>query len=93
MDVELPDVVQAQPIAMTKGLIINITRDGKYKVVRREYTQDQLAVVIRTAKRNNQHQTALIRGDGNTALKHAARAMSLCNKVGMEYRLAALERK
>lgn len=91
LDVELPEVVQAQPVAITQGLIINITRDGTYKVVRKEYTEQQLASIIREAKKNNPHQTALIRGDGESALRHAARVMSLCNRAGMDYRIAALQ--
>jgi len=93
LDVELPEVAQAQPIAMTQGLIINISQDGKYKVVRKEYNEDQLSTIIREAKKNNPHQTALIRGDGESALKHAARVMSLCNRAGMDYRIAALQQR
>lgn len=93
LDVELPEVAHAQPIAMTQGLIINIGREGKYKVVRQEYNEDQLAAIIREAKKNNPHQTALIRGDGDSALKHAARVMSLCNRAGMDYRIAALQQQ
>ena len=85
--------MQAQPVAMTQGLIINISRDGKFKVVRREYDEQQLSVLIQTASQNNPHQTALIRGDGETALKYAARVMSLCNRAGMDYRLAAIEQR
>ena len=62
LDVELPEVVQAQPVSMTQGLIINIGRDGTFKVVAQEYNEQQLATIIREAKKNNPHQTALIRG-------------------------------
>ncbi len=93
MDVELPEVVQAQPVAVTQGLIVNITRQGKFKVVRKEYDEQQLQTIIREAKRNNPHMTALIRADGNGAVKHAARVMSLCNRADMDYRLAAVEEK
>ena len=91
LPVELPEVVQAQPLTATQGLIINILRDGTYKVVQREYSEEQLALIIREAKKNNPHQTALIRGDGESALRHAARVMSLCNRAGMDYRIAALQ--
>ncbi len=90
LPVELPEVVQAQPLAATQGLIINILRDGTYKVVQQEYNEEQLASLIRIAKKNNPHQTALIRGDGESALRHAARVMSLCNREGMDYRIEAL---
>ncbi len=91
LPVELPEVVQAQPLTATQGLIINILRDGTYKVVQQEYSEEQLALIIREAKKNNPHQTALIRGDGESALRHAARVMSLCNRAGMDYRIAALQ--
>ena len=93
LDVVLPEVAQAQPVALTRGLIININREGRYTVVGKRYNEKELAVVIRKAKQNNPHQTALIRGDGNGALKYAARVMSLCNKEGMDYRLASLQRE
>ena len=92
LDVELPEVVKAQPISMTEGLIINISKNGKLKVVRKEYSEKQLATIIRAAKKNNPHQTALIRGDGGSALKYAVRVMSLCNKEGMKYLIAAIEK-
>ncbi|HIF32186.1 MAG: biopolymer transporter ExbD [Pirellulaceae bacterium] len=91
LDVELPEVVQAQPIAMTQGLVINVTQDGTVKVVGNVYSHQQLAVLIREARRNNPHQTALIRGDGNGALKHTAGVMGVCNQEGMDYRIAALQ--
>jgi biopolymer transport protein ExbD len=88
LDIILPEVADAQPVTMSPGLIINITREGKFKVVRQEYTEQQLVTVIREVKRNNPHQLALIRGDGDSALKYAARVMSICNSVDMDYRLA-----
>ena len=89
--VDVPDVVLAQPITSTKGLVINITREGKYKVVRKEYSEAQLESLVKLAKRNNPHQSALIRGDGNSDLKFAARVMSLCKRAGMKCTLATNE--
>jgi biopolymer transport protein ExbD len=93
LNVALPEVVQAQPIAISQSLIVNITRDGRFTVVGHEYSEQQLAGLIQEARRNNPHQTALIRGDGDSALKHAARVMSLCNRAGMDYRIAALQER
>ncbi len=91
LDVNLPEVTQAQPLSSTKDLVINISGDGKYKVVRKEYSEQNLAALIRQAKKNNLHQTALIRGDGESSLKFAVRVMGMCNKAGMDYRIAALQ--
>ena len=90
LDVVLPEVTQAQPLAMTKELIVNITKAGEYKVAGRDYDEQQLYGIIREAKENNPQMTALIRGDGQSALRHAVRVMGMCNKVQMKYRIAAL---
>jgi biopolymer transport protein ExbD len=92
LDVVLPEVAQAQPLAMTKELIVNITKAGVFKVAGRDYNEQQLYRVIREAKENNPQMTALIRGDGESALRHAVRVMGMCNKVEMRYRIAALQR-
>ena len=47
---------------------------------------------LETLRLNAPH-WALIRGDGEVALKHAVRVMGLCNAVGMDYRIAALEER
>ena len=92
LDVVLPEVTQAQPLAMTKELIVNITKAGVFKVAGRDYNEQQLYQIIREAKENNPEMTALIRGDGESALRHAVRVMGMCNKVAMRYRIAALQR-
>ena len=91
LDVVLPEVTQAQPLAMTKELIVNITKAGEFKVAGRDYAEQQLYGLIREAKENNPQMTALIRGDGQSALRHAVRVMGMCNKVQMKYRIAALQ--
>ena len=91
LDVVLPEVTQAQPLAMTKELIVNITKAGEYKVAGRDYDEQQLYGIIREAKENSPQMTALIRGDGQSALRHAVRVMGMCNKVQMKYRIAALQ--
>ena len=93
LDVVLPEVTQAQPLSMTPELVINVLRTGEYKIVQQELNEIQLGQVIREAYKNNPHQSALIRGDGDVALKYAIRVMGICNKVGMDYRLAALEER
>jgi len=91
LDITLPEVAQAQPLAMTPELIVNITDEGRYRVAAEEYTEAELAKLIAQARRNNPQQSTLIRGDGNSALRHAVRVMGLCNKVQMRYRIAALQ--
>jgi biopolymer transport protein ExbD len=89
LDIVLPEVTQAKPLSMTPELVINVMRTGQYKVAQNEINEQQLASVIRQSYKSNPQQSALIRGDGDVALKHAVRVMGLCNKVGMDYRIAA----
>ena len=91
LDVALPEVAQAQPLAMTPELIVNITNEGRYKVAAQEYAEQELAAMIAQAKKNNPQQSTLIRGDGDSALRYAVRVMGFCNKVKMRYRIAALQ--
>ncbi|HQZ69219.1 MAG TPA: biopolymer transporter ExbD [Planctomycetaceae bacterium] len=93
LEVVLPEVTQAQPLSMTPELVINVMRTGKYKIVQVEMDERQLSSIIRETHKKNPHQSALIRGDGEVALKHAVRVMGLCNEVGMDYRIAALEER
>lgn len=91
LDITLPQVAEAQPLAMTPELIVNITNEGRYKVAAQEYGEAELAALITQAKKNNPQQSTLIRGDGDSALRYAVRVMGLCNKVKMRYRIAALQ--
>ena len=91
LDVALPEVAQAQPLAMTPELIVNITNEGRYKVAAQEYAERELAAMIAQAKKNNPQHSTLIRGDGDSALRYAVRVMGFCNKVKMRYRIAALQ--
>ena len=93
LDVVLPEVTQAKPLSMTPELVINVMRSGQYKIAQSEMDERQLAAIIRESYKNNPQQSALIRGDGDVALKHAVRVMGLCNEVGMDYRIAALEER
>lgn len=94
LSIELPEVVEAQPLSATQEIVINITREGKYKVAQREYSEEQLGQLLAEAHKNNPHQSALIRSDGETSWKYGVRVMGLCNKAKIEdYRVAALQER
>ena len=94
LKVVLPEVAEAQPLALTQELVINITPEGKYLVARQEYSEGQLAALLGQAHRNNPQQAVLIRGDGRAAWKHGVRVMGLCNKARIDkYRVAAIQEK
>ncbi len=92
--VVLPEVAEAQPLAMTQELVINITAEGKYVIAQKEYREDQLAALLERTRKNNPHQSVLIRGDGRAAWKYGVRVMGLCNKAKIDnYRVAAIQEK
>ena len=68
-----------------------LVSDEVYAEASRHFSEEQLASLISRAKENNPHQSVLIRGDGDSSLKFAVRVMGLCNKAGMDYRIAALQ--
>src|SRR5579872_7345434 len=91
LPVLLPEVVEAQPLAMTQDLVVNITRDGKYVVAQHEYSEEQLAALLAQTHQKNPQQPVLIRGDGRSAWKYGVRVMGLCNRAKISnYRVAAL---
>jgi len=93
LDVNLPEVAQAQPLSMTAQLIVNVMKDGTFKIVRKEYNLGQLQTILMEARENNPQQTCLIRGDGESMLKFAVQVMDVCNKADMDYQIAAIEKR
>jgi len=93
LDVNLPEVAQAQPLSMTAQLIVNVMKDGTFKVVRKEYNLGQLQTILMEARENNPQQTCLIRGDGESMLKFAVQVMDVCNKADMDYQIAAIQKR
>ncbi len=94
LPVLLPEVAEAQPLAATRDLVVNITAEGKYVVAQQKYSEGQLAALLEQARRNNPHQAVLIRGDGRAAWKYGVRVMGLCNKAQIaNYRVAAVQEK
>ncbi len=91
LDGNLPEVTQARPLSMTPELVVNILKDGTYRIVGKDYNDSQLSQLIRQAKGSNPHQSVLIRGNSESALKHAVRVMGFCNQADMHCRIAALQ--
>lgn len=94
LPISLPEVAQAQPLSMTQELVVNITREGNYKIAQKDYSEAELSSLLRMVKSKNPHQAVLIRSDGETAWKYGVRVMGLCNKAKIEnYRVAALQKE
>lgn len=94
LKVALPEVAEAQPLAMTQDLVINVTQDGRYTVAQKEFNDAQLLELLEESRKKNPQRRVLIRGDGRSAWKYGVRVMGLCNKAKIEnYRVAAVEER
>src|SRR5437868_2865930 len=92
LKVMLPEVAEAQPLASTEELVINITPEGKYVVLQKELNEDKLAALLSVTHRTNPQKPVMIRADGRAQWKHGVRVMGLCNKAQItNYRVAALQ--
>lgn len=92
----LPEVAQAEPLSMPpRELIVNVTEDGKYIVMRKEYDEKQLTELLRQASEKNPgNQSVLIRADGESAWKFGVRVMGICNRVKIkDYRVAVISKR
>src|SRR3954463_4374453 len=70
LKVTLPEVTEAQPLAMTQDLVVNITPEGNYLVSRQAYSEKRLGELLEQSRRSNPQRSVLIRGDGRAAWKY-----------------------
>lgn len=92
MNINLAEVVKAKPLAAGNEVIVNVTQEGKYKVVEKEVNENQLESYLKNWVAKNPHHSVLIRSDGRAQWKYGVRVMGICNKLNIEkYRVAAVE--
>ena len=92
----LPEEAQAEPLSMPpREIVVNVTSDGKYIVMRKEIDESQLAQMLRQASdKNPGTQAVLIRGDANSAWRYGVRVMGLCNRAKItDYRVAVVQKR
>jgi biopolymer transport protein ExbD len=90
----LPEVLEAQPVSSPpQELVVNITPEGKYIVMRRTLSEAELARLLREAGRKNPGtQSVLVRGDAKVAWELGVKVMGMCAAAGIDdYRVAALQ--
>ncbi|HVA44920.1 MAG TPA: biopolymer transporter ExbD [Pirellulales bacterium] len=82
---KLPEVVRAEPLSMPPHeLVVNVTQDGQYVVMRQSLSEEQLAALLREAGlKNPGTQAVQIRGDARAAWEAGVRVMGLCNKANI----------
>ena len=96
LDTQLPEEAQAEPLSMPpREVVVNVTRDGKYIVMRKEYDEKQLIAYLRQASEKNPgNQAVLIRADSESAWKYGVRVMGICNRLKIkDYRVAVIPKR
>lgn len=90
-EIALPEVPSAQPMVMPPDhIVVNVTRDGAYIVNGEQVSEQQLLAIFRAAgEKNPGTQTVLVRGDGDSLLKHTARVLQFGNLANLKTRIRA----
>lgn len=92
----LPDVAEAEPLSMPpREVVVNITPEGKYIVLRQEVNTAELQAILDEAGlKNPGTQSVLIRGDSGVAWKLGVDVMGMCKRAGIDdFRVAVTEQQ
>ncbi len=94
VSINLAEILRAQPLTMgVKELVVNIGRDGKYKLVGEELSESQLHEVLQQAKTQNPHQRVQIRADQEVQLKFPLTVVGFCKLEELDYSFSVLEQR
>ncbi len=92
-EVALPVISNAQPPSPGKYLVINITKEGKYKIEGKFFTQEQLFNLLGATRIKYPQKSALIRSDWKAKVKYLLQVVGICNRIGIKSRVAVLEKR
>lgn len=90
-EIALPEVPSSQPMVMPPdSIVVNVTRDGAYVVNGKAMTDEQLLAMLRAAgEKNPGTQTVVVRGDGDSMLKHTAKVLQFGNLANLKTKIRA----
>ncbi|GIW80691.1 MAG: biopolymer transporter ExbD [Gemmatales bacterium] len=74
-----------ESLASSQTLVINVTKDGHYKVMQKKMSEDLLLAFLKKTAEVAPHKQVLIRADGRAAWRFVARPISLCQKTGLKF--------
>jgi biopolymer transport protein ExbD len=85
MELTLPSASAAMPLTVRpKEVFINVDKDGRFFIARREVTTQQLVEVLRQASESNPgRQTVIIRADRRCAVQPVVTALDACKQAGI----------
>lgn len=83
-EVQLPKVTDARPLTnLPDEILINVSRDGRFYVGRRERTPQELETELATAAQRYKDQAVVIRGDGDGRYQHVMTALNICYRANI----------
>lgn len=80
--VQLPKLSGASMSSSPQPLIINVTKDGKYKVGTDSMDLSRLKDTLRRARRENPERKVVIRGDAQALHGKSTAALAACSEAG-----------
>jgi biopolymer transport protein ExbD len=85
VDVKVPQVKHADNLsAVPDKRVINVYRDGRIALDKRELSLDQLVAQLGSDRRQNATMSVTIRGDGEGSFQNVASALTACSTAGIE---------
>lgn len=92
IDLQLPESPSAsEPTDIPDEITINVTRDGKIKVLGRIVSEKALRELLANAKKANASQAVTIRGDRGVEYEYVVRVVGICHEVEIPASLLALD--
>ncbi|MGQ0634607.1 MAG: ExbD/TolR family protein [Planctomycetaceae bacterium] len=81
-DVQLPQVVDAQPLtAPPDEIVVNVFSDGRIVVGQQAVSLSELESRLREARGRYAEQAVLVRGDGHGIYQHVMDVLAVCHRV------------
>ena len=95
VSINLAEILQAQPLAGgSQELVVNITQDGTFNIAGKDYSEEQLIVILHEAAvRNPGNQRVQIRADQAVQFKYPLTVIGICKKEGLPYSCTVLQRR
>lgn len=95
VSINLAEILQAQPLAGGgQELVVNVTKDGTFNVAGKDYSEEQLVVILHEAAlRNPGNQRVQIRADQTVQFKYPLTVIGICKKEELPYSCTVLQRR
>jgi biopolymer transport protein ExbD len=91
MQVQLPEVVLAEPSTSTKYMIVNVTENGQFIIAQKKYDKPQMQSLLQEQAKVNPDKRIQIRADGRADFKYVAWVMGYCNQAKLKYTVSVVE--